>query len=41
LTNGPNLAHNARVLMTHPAFSVVIPQYWLATGGALCVEAIA
>jgi hypothetical protein len=41
LTNGRNLAHNGKVLMTHPAFSVVIPQYWLAMGGKLCVEAIA
>ena len=41
LTNGRKLAHNATVHMTRPAFSVVIPQHWLAMSGELCSEVIA
>jgi hypothetical protein len=41
LTNGRTLSHNAFVHMTRPAFSVVLPQYWIAMNGELCSQVIA
>jgi hypothetical protein len=40
LTYDGKLAQNAEVVMTRPAFSVVISQHWLAMRGELCSETI-
>jgi hypothetical protein len=41
LTNRRNPAHNIPVVMTRPAFSVVLQHYRIAKRGELCFEVVA